>query len=97
MFAGGSTLYIRLDSTKANTEESFKAWLSSNPTAFVYMLDTPTTETADPYRELQICDRDGTEEFVSTSIVPVGHETFYPVNVFDYIDNKIAAAVAAMS
>lgn len=52
----------------------------------VYKLTTPTTETADPYRELEICDRDGTEEFVSTSIIPVGHETFYPVNVFDYID-----------
>lgn len=71
---------------------AFKAAMSG--VMLVYELATPTTETAEPYRELEICDRDGTEEFVSTSIVPVGHETFYPVNVFDYIDQKIAALAA---
>ena len=71
---------------------SFKAAMSG--VMLVYELATPTTETAEPYREPEICDRDGTEEFVSTSIVPVGHETFYPVNVFDYIDQKIAALAA---
>jgi hypothetical protein len=81
MFSGGLILYIRIDSAKANTVAAFRAWLASNPTAFVYMLATPTTEEATPYRQLQICDPNGTEEFVSTGIVPVGHETRYPENL----------------
>ena len=62
----------------------------------VYELATPTTESADPYRELEICSRYGTEEFVDAGVtattptrdvaIPVGTETFYPVNVFDYIE-----------
>ena len=51
----------------------------------IYELETPTTETADPYRELQILDPYGTEEYVVTQqsgvSVPVGHETFYPENL----------------
>lgn len=44
----------------------------------VYKLATPTTETADGYEQYQICDPSGTEEFVTTGFVPVGHETRYP-------------------
>ena len=44
----------------------------------VYKLATPTTETAEGYEQYQICDPSGTEEFVTDSIVPVGHETRYP-------------------
>ena len=40
-----------------------------------------TTETAEPYQQRQIIDADGTEEFVSTSVVPVGHITKYPENL----------------
>ena len=43
----------------------------------VYKLTTQTTETATPYTALQIVDASGTEEYVSTSIVPVGHYTKY--------------------
>ena len=43
----------------------------------VYKLATPTTETADPFTESQVIDPYGTEEFVSTGIVPVGHDTLY--------------------
>ena len=43
----------------------------------VYELATPTTETAQPYTALQTVDASGTEEYVSTSIVPVGHYTKY--------------------
>lgn len=43
----------------------------------VYKLATPTTETADGYEHYQICDPSGTEQFVTTGIVPVGHETTY--------------------
>lgn len=43
----------------------------------VVKLATPTTEEADPYQNPQTVDPDGTEEYVTTSIVPVGHETKY--------------------
>lgn len=43
----------------------------------VYKLSTPTTETATPYTNPQAVSNLGTEEYVSTSIVPVGHETQY--------------------
>ena len=47
----------------------------------VYKLNTPTSETADPYQQVQIIDPNGTEEYVSTSIVPVGHITEYPTDI----------------
>lgn len=55
---------------------SFKATLSG--VYFVYELETPITETAQPYQSPQIIDPYGTEEYVTTSIVPVGHQTQYP-------------------
>lgn len=42
----------------------------------VYESATPTTEQAEPYTALQICDPAGTEEWVGASM-PVGHETTY--------------------
>jgi hypothetical protein len=78
------------------TVEAFKTWLQSNPVTFLCKVNTPTTETVDGYQELQICNRYGTEEYIDrlataeTSprdvAIPCGHDTFYPVNVFDYID-----------
>ena len=47
----------------------------------VYELETPTAETADPYQQYQICDGKGTEEYVSETVTPVGHNTFYPVDI----------------
>ena len=47
----------------------------------VYELATPTTEQADPYQQYQICDGKGTEEYVSETVTPVGHSTFYPVDI----------------
>lgn len=43
----------------------------------VYELATPTTEEAEPYTSPQIVDRYGTEEYVTTGIVPVGHNSKY--------------------
>ena len=54
---------------------------TTDGTNTVYKLTTPTTETADPYQSLQVCDPNGTEEFVTTGIVSVGHETRYPENL----------------
>ena len=53
----------------------------------VYKLTTPTTETAEGYEQYQICDPSGTEEFVTTGIVPVGHETRYPANLRDKLQH----------
>lgn len=53
----------------------------ASPTGYlVYELKTPTTETAEPYQQIQVCPNGGTEEYISTSIVPVGHSTRYPEN-----------------
>lgn len=50
-----------------------------NGVYLVYELATPTTETTTPYTETQICDADGTEEFIDDRDVqiPVGHKTRY--------------------
>lgn len=64
---------------------NFKAWLASNPLKIAYKVETPTTETADPYTAVQITDSDGTEEFVDALVeagtrdvaIPAGTETVY--------------------
>ena len=43
----------------------------------VYKLSTTTTETAEPYQNPQLVDKYGTEEYVTTGVVPVGHDTDY--------------------
>lgn len=58
---------------------SFKSAMSG--VYLVYELATPTTEQAEPYQQYQICDGKGTEEYVSTTVTPVGHNTFYPVDI----------------
>lgn len=52
-----------------------------NGVMLVYELATATTETAEPYQTPQIVDDWGTEEYVSTSLVPVGHDTKYANNL----------------
>ena len=60
----------------------------------VYELATPTTETADHYTNPQIVDPDGTEEYVSTSIVPVGHESRYPLDIAGRLDKILTMPTA---
>lgn len=55
-------------------------------TTTVYKLATATTENAEPYQEIQICNPDGTEEYVSTGIVPIGHETKYYKDIISAIE-----------
>ena len=52
-------------------------WLASHPVTVIYPLATPTTETATPYTNPQIVSKYGTIEYVTNSIVPVGHNTTY--------------------
>lgn len=47
----------------------------------VYELDTETTEEAEPFQNPQIVNDWGTEEYVTESIVPVGHDTLYQPNL----------------
>ena len=58
---------------------AFKAAMSG--VYLVYELATPTTEAAEPYAKIQNVDPYGTEEFVSDTIVPVGHSTKYPADL----------------
>lgn len=69
---------------------AFKAAMSG--VLLVYELATPTTETAQPYHSTQWVSDWGTEEFVSTGIVPVGSETRYPANLRDKLQHLPDAA-----
>lgn len=63
----------------SETATTFKTAMSG--VMLVYELVTPTEETAQPYTNPQRCAEGGTEEYVSTSIVPVGHESEYYENI----------------
>lgn len=62
-----------------------KTWFQNNPTTIVFELATPTTESADAYTELQICDDFGTEEFVDAATrdfeMPCGSVAVYQPNL----------------
>lgn len=58
---------------------SFKEAMSG--VYLVYELAEPTTEEAQPFQSPQIVDDFGTEEYVTSSIVPVGHITQYDSNL----------------
>lgn len=68
--------------------------LTSNPLIVVYELATTTTETAEPFQTPQVVDHDGTEQYVTDSIVPVGHETIYRTNLLDNLNNILKAPTA---
>ena len=78
--AGGS-IWIRNDSI--STVQDFKTAMSG--VYLVYELETPTTETADPFQTPQIVNDFGTEEYVDAGerdvAIPVGHETYYQNNL----------------
>lgn len=63
-----------IDSTYTDAA-TFKAAMSG--VMLVYELATPTTETAQAYTNPQIVSKYGTLEYVTNSIVPVGHKTTY--------------------
>lgn len=81
--AGHGAIYIK-DKSYADAT-SFKQAMSG--VMLVYELATPTAETAEPFQHIQIVDDFGTEEFVNTGIVPVGHKTRYPANLRDKLQH----------
>jgi hypothetical protein len=64
---------------------TFKAAMSG--VYLVYELAEPTTEEAQPFQSPQIVDDFGTEEYVTSSIVPVGHITKYVENLRDKLQH----------
>lgn len=73
------------DYNTSSAEASFKTALSG--VYLVYELELPTTEEAEPYQNVQVVDASGTEEYVTTGIVPVGHNTKYPEDFVKKLDN----------
>ena len=77
-------IFLGLPTTVTSRADAIN-WFASNPTELVFPIATPTTESADPYTNPQICNDFGTEEYVVTSQdgveVPVGHITKYPVDL----------------
>lgn len=74
--SSGTKLFIRDDSFADASSDDFEVAMSG--VILIYELATPTTETAQLYQSPQIIDPYGTEEYVTTSIIPVGHQTQYP-------------------
>ena len=81
-----SGIEFYLPPTVEQDDNAIKAWFASNPTTVVYELATPTEETAEPYEEYQHVIDGGTEEYVSTGIVPVGHITKYYGDIGSKVD-----------
>ena len=77
--SGRDTNKIVAFNTTITSAASFKTAMSG--VYLVYELATPTTETADTFVNPQIVDDFGTEEYITTSIVPVGHSTKYTNNL----------------
>ena len=77
--------YILVRDRRYTDAAAFKAAMSG--VLLVYELATPTAETAEPYKDLQQVDDWGTEEFVTTGLVPVGHTTQYPANLRDKLQH----------
>lgn len=80
-----TVLQIQIKDSAYTDATAFKQAMSG--VMLVYELATPTTETAEPFQYIQIVDDFGTEEFVSTGIVPVGHKTRYPANLRDKLQH----------
>lgn len=74
---------VAFSAPNCDTLEKFKTWAGSNNLVFVYERATPTTESADPYQETQVCNDFGTEEFVGSRTVPmpVGANALYQTNL----------------
>ena len=66
---------LRIKNNAYTDAATFKVAMSG--VMLVYELATPTTETATPYTNPQIVSKYGTLEYVTNSIVPVGHKTTY--------------------
>lgn len=81
----GTGSYLLIKDTAYSDVDSFTAAVTG--TKLVYEKATPTTSTASPYAEVEICDGNGTEEFVTDSPVPVGNVTEYTADLRKQVEN----------
>ena len=72
-------IWIKSSKYSGYTTSQFKTAMSG--VYLIYGLAEPTTESALAYQNPQIVDDYGTEEYVTTGIVPVGHVTKYQPNL----------------
>ena len=100
LYADGDVYEADGTVTRKYAERSYQAGDESlanaitDGTTTVYKLTTPTTETADPYTNPQVCSPYGTEEYVDAGVVagtrdvaiPVGHNTEYLKNIVGAIE-----------
>ena len=82
---GVSSGVVIVGDTSYTDATAFKSAMSG--IMLVYEKATPTTSTASPYSEVQICDGNGTEEFVTDSVVPVGNVTEYTADLRKQVEN----------
>ena len=79
--------YVQVKDSAYTDATTFKTAMSG--VYLAYELETPTTESADPFENPQWVDNWGTEEYVDYGVsqntrdvsIPVGHETIYPVDL----------------
>ena len=82
VYTGSGSICFNIDPNIASTQSAWKEYLASHPITVIYKC-TPTTETATPFQNPQIVDNLGTEEYITNSIVPVGHVTEYLENIIN--------------
>ena len=72
-------LWIRIAKSKlqSNDYAGVIAYLTANEIHVLYQAKTPTTETTDPFEQIQEVSKYGTLEYITTNDVPVGHNTTY--------------------
>lgn len=93
--ANGLYVYFRNDST-ASVNDFITTVQGKH---LVYELATPTTESALPYTSQQSVDDGGTEEFVSSNVVPVGHVSSYarvcPIEGYTEVNTIVSPTTSA--
>ena len=90
LYSGKGRVYMH--DSAYTTDTALEAALSG--VYLVYPLLNPTTETADPYTEVQVCSPYGTEEYVDAGVaagtrdvaIPCGHNTEYMKNIVGAIE-----------
>ena len=81
----GSSTAVDFVNKDYSSVADWKAYLSQNPIVCIYELATPTTETAQPFQSPMLVGQ--TEEYVSESVVPVGHESRYYEDITGKVNN----------
>lgn len=83
---------VALKDTAYSSAEEIQT--AMNGVYLVFEKLAPTTETAEPYTQTQICDPNGMEEYISDTVAPVGHVTKYPLDIAGKLDNILSMPTA---